>query len=209
MGRYRSFTVKPEKPSFSKRAIELWAAQLISHFGNRNERRDEASDYMEVSRRTIDAWCSASDPRVISAEMLMELAIGATLCHGSIIKADEIYDVLDGDEIIGTFKSVAHAAYIADLRGYTVVRRDGREVQMTEEQRLRSKLRKIIASGHLTLREIAQWTGGDEYAVVDKIMEIRSRVPKKLYECNLNQIDGAIKRGYDSDWPWAGVGAVA
>lgn len=209
MGRYRSFTVRPPKPSFTKRAIELWTAQLVSHFGNRNERRDEAADYMEVSRRTIDAWCSASDPRVISAELLMELAIGATLGQGSILDADQIYDVMNDDEVIGTFRDVGHAAYIADLRGYTVVRRDGREVQMTEEQRLRSKLRKIIASGHLTLREIAQWTGGDEYTVVDKIMEIRSRVPKKLYECNLHQIDGAIKRGYDSDWPWVGLGVAA
>jgi hypothetical protein len=207
MGRYRSFTVKAEKPSFTKRGIELWTAQLISHFGSRAERRDEAADYMEVSRRTIDAWCSASDPRVISAETLMELAIGATLCQGSIIDADQIYDVLDGEEIIGTFKSVAHAAYIADLRGYTVVRRDGRPVQMSEEQRHRSKLRKIIASGHLTLREIAQWTGGDEYAVVSKIMEVGNRALKKLYECNLDQIDGAIRRGYDSDWPWVGIAA--
>lgn len=207
MGRYRSFTVKAEKPSFTKRGIELWTAQLISHFGSRAERRDEAADYMEVSRRTIDAWCSASDPRVISAEMLMELAIGATLCQGSIMAGDEIYDVIEGDDVIGTFKNIGHAAYIADLRGYTVVRRDGREVQMTAEQRLRSKLRKIIASGHLTLREIAQWTGGDEYAVVDKIMEVGNRVPKKLYGCNLDQIDGAIRRGYDSDWPWVGVAA--
>jgi len=79
MGRFRSFTVRPPKPSFTKRAIEIWTTQLVNSFGDRNTRRDDAAEWLDVSRRTIDAWCSKSDPRVISAGMLMELAIGATI----------------------------------------------------------------------------------------------------------------------------------
>lgn len=209
MGRYRSFTVRPPRPSFTKRAIELWTTQLVNQFGSRKERRDEAASWMEVSTRTIDAWCSAADPRVISAESLKELAVGATMGQGAILEADQIYDVVDDGDLVDTFRDVGHAAYIADLRGYELVRRDGRKVQMTDEQQLRSRLRKIIASGHLTLHQIAQWTGGDEYAVVDNIAEVRNRVSKKIYECNVDQIDWAIKRGYDSDWPWVGLGAAA
>ncbi len=155
MGRYRSFTVWPTKPSFTKRSIELWTVQLVNHFGDRKERRDQAAGWMDVSARTIDAWCSASDPRVISAESLMELALGATIHQGSILESDQIYDVISDDEVVASFRDAGHAAYIADLRSYKVVRRDGRQLQMTEEQHVRSRLRKIIASGHLTLRQVS------------------------------------------------------
>lgn len=202
MGKYRSFTVRPPKPSFTKRAIELWTVQLISHFGDRNERRDAAADFMDVSRRTIDAWCSASDPRVISAELLIELAIGATLGQGSILAADQIYDVMNDDDLIGTFRDVGHAAYIADLRGYEIVRRDGRPVQMTEEQQLRSRLRKILASGQLTLRQMSEIVGGDDYGVVDRIMEVRTRVHKPLYDFTLDRVDLHVRRHTEGDAPW-------
>ncbi len=207
MGRYRSFTVRPPRPSFTKRAIERWAVELISHFGDRSERRGEAADWVGVSARTIDAWCSASDPRVISAELLMELAVGATISEASIMEADQIYDVVNGDEIITTLRDAGQAAYIADLRGYEVVRRDGKPVRLTEEQQVRSRLRKIIASGHLTLRQISQWVGGDEYAVVDRIMELRSRTHKTLYDFTIDRIDREIKHGYDESWDWIGAAA--
>lgn len=207
MGRFRSFTVRPPKPSFTKRGIEIWTTQLVNTFGDRNTRRDSAAAWLDVSRRTIDAWCSASDPRVISAEMLMELAVGATLKQTAIIEADMIYDVINDGEIIGTFRDVGHAAYVADLRGYQVVRRDGRPVQMTEEQQVRSRLRRIIASGHLTLSQISQWICRDEYGVVDRIVELRSRQHPTLHDFSVDRIDGALKRGYDSEWAVAGVAA--
>ncbi|TAW50585.1 hypothetical protein [Rhizobium leguminosarum] len=207
MGRYRSFTVRPPKPSFTKRAIERWTVQLISHFGDRSERRDDAANWVGVSTRTVDAWCSASDPRVISADMLMELAGGATINQASIMEADQIYDVVNDGEIITTLRDGGHAAYIADLRGYEVVRRDGKPVRMTEEQQVRSRLRKIIGSGHLTLRQISQWVGGDEYAVVDRIMEVRSRTHKNLYDFAVDRIDREIKYGYDAGWDWVGAAA--
>lgn len=176
MGRYRSFTVRPPKPTFTKRGIEIWTTQLVNTFGDRAERRDEAAEWLDVSRRTIDAWCSASDPRVISAEMLMELAVGATIHQAPVIEVDMIYDVVSYDgEIITTQRDVGLAAYVADLRGYQVVRRDGRPVQMTEEQHVRSRLRKIIASGHLTLSQLSGWLCRDDYGVVDRIVELRSR----------------------------------
>lgn len=43
MGRYRSFTVQPPKPSLTKRAMEKWTVQLIGSFGDRSKRRDEAA----------------------------------------------------------------------------------------------------------------------------------------------------------------------
>jgi len=69
--------------------------------------------------------------------MLMELAVGATINQAPIIDADMIYDVVSDGEVITTQRDVGLAAYVADLRGYEVVRRDGRPVQMTEEQRQR------------------------------------------------------------------------
>lgn len=207
MGRYRSFTVRPPRPSFTKKAIERWTVQLISSFGNRSERREAAAEWLGVSPRTIDAWCSASDPRVISAEMLMELAVGATINEAPLLAADQIYDVVSDGEIIASLRDVGHAAYIADLRGYEVIRRDGKPVRMTEEQQVRSRLRKIIASGHLTLRQISQWTGGDEYAVVDRIVEVRSRTHKTLYDFTVDRIDREIKHGYDANWDWIGAAA--
>ncbi|MGO8476280.1 hypothetical protein ACC739_30155 [Rhizobium ruizarguesonis] len=207
MGRYRSFTVRPPRPSFTKRAIERWTVQVISHFGDRSERRDDAANWVGVSTRTVDAWCSASDPRVISADMLMELAVGATINQASIMDADQIYDVVTDGEIIASLRDVGHAAYIADLRGYEVVRRDGKPVRMTEEQKVRSRLRKIIASGHLTLKQISDVTGGDEYAVVDKIVELRNRTHKTLYDFTIDRVDHQIRRGYDSEWPWIGAAA--
>ncbi len=207
MGRYRSFTVRPPKPSFTKRAIERWTVQLINSFGDRSERRAEAAEWLNVSARTIDAWCSASDPRVISAELLMELAVGATINEAPLLAADQIYDVVSDGEIINSLRDVGHAAYIADLRGYDVVRRDGKPVRMTEDQQVRSRLRKIIASGHLTLRQISQWVGGDEYAVVDRIMEVRTRTHKTLYDFTVDRIDREIKHGYDANWDWIGAAA--
>ncbi|TAX58904.1 hypothetical protein ELI02_02060 [Rhizobium leguminosarum] len=180
---------------------------MISHFGDRAERRDEAAEWVGVSARTVDAWCCASDPRVISADMLMELAVGATINQASIMEADKIYDVVNDGEIITSLRDVGHAAYIADLRGYEVVRRDGKPVRMTEEQQVRSRLRKIIASGHLTLRQISQWVGGNEYAVVDRIMEVRSRTHKNLYDFTVDRIDREIRHGYDANWDWIGAAA--
>ena len=174
--------------------------QLVNSFGHRHTRRDEAADWLDVSRRTIDAWCSASDPRVISAEMLMELAIGATINQAPILEADMIYDVVFDGEIITTQRDVGLAAYVADLRGYKVIRRDGRPVQMTEEQRQRSRLRRIIVSGHLTLSQLSEWLCRDDYGVVDRIVELRSRQHPTVHDFSIDRIDGAIRRGYDADW---------
>ncbi len=137
----------------------------------------------------------------------MELAIGATINQASIIEADQIYDVANGDEIITTLRDLGHAQYIADLRGYEVVRRDGKPVRLTEDQKVRSRLRRIIASGHLTLRQVSQWTGGDEYAVVDRIVEVRTRTHKTLYDFTVDRIDREIKHGYDESWDWIGAAA--
>ncbi|MDX0503620.1 hypothetical protein GOC80_13390 [Sinorhizobium medicae] len=137
----------------------------------------------------------------------MELAVGATINEAPLLEAGQIYDVVNDGEIIATLCDAGHAAYIADLRGYDVVRRDGKPVRLTEEQQVRSRLRKIIASGHLTLRQISQWVGGDEYAVVDRIMEVRSRTHKTLYDFTVDRIDREIKHGYDSDWHWIGAAA--
>lgn len=200
MGRYRSFTVRPPKPSFTKRAIELWTADLIKQYGNPSDRRDHAADYLHVSRRAIDAWCSASDPRVISAEMLIELAIGATLGQAAIMKADEVYDLVCGTDVLGAFKDVSHASFIADMRGYEVVRRDSRPVQMSEEQTLRSRLRKQIAAGYMTLSQLSEFIGGDDYAIVDKIVELRRRDHKRLWDFTIDKVDYMIRLGYDKDW---------
>lgn len=208
MRRNRSFTVRPPKPSFTKRGIEIWTTQLVNKFGDRNERRDNAAEWQGVSRRTIDAWCSASDPRVISAEMLMELAVGATIYQAPIIEADMIYDVVSDDgEIITTQRNIVHAAYVADLKGHQVLRRDGRPLQMTEEQHIRSRLRKIIASGHLTLSQLSSWLCRDDYGVVDRIVELRSRKYPNVHDFAIDRIDREIRHGYDESWEWVGAAA--
>ena len=208
MRRNRSFTVRPPKPTFTKRGIEIWTTQLVNQFGDRNTRRDSAAEWLGVSRRTIDAWCSKGDPRVISAEMMMELAVGATIYQAPVIEADMIYDVVSDDgEIITTQRDIGHAAYVADLRGYQVMRRDGRPVQMNEEQQVRSRLRKIIASGHLTLSQLSGWLCRDDYGVVDRIVELRSRKHPHVHDFAVDRIDREIKHGYDKSWEWVGAAA--
>ncbi|TAW15066.1 hypothetical protein ELI25_03985 [Rhizobium ruizarguesonis] len=137
----------------------------------------------------------------------MELAVGATINKAPLLETDQIYDVVNDGEIITTLRDLGHAAYIADLRGYEVGRRDGKPVRMIEEQQVRSRLRKVIASGHLTLRQISQWVGGDEYAVVDRVVELRQRTHKNLYDFLVDRIDREIKRGYDGSWHWVGAAA--
>jgi hypothetical protein len=208
MGRFKSFTVRPLKPSFTKRAIEVWTTQLVNQFGDRSTRRASAAEWLDVTRRTIDAWCSASDPRVISAEMLMELAVGATIHQAPVVGADMIYDVVTEDgEIITTQRDVGLAAYVADLKGHQVLRRDGRPLQMTEEQKVRSRLRRIIASGHLTLSQLSGWLCRDDYGVVDRIVELRSRKYPHVHDFAVDRIDREIKHGYDSGWEWVGAAA--
>lgn len=137
----------------------------------------------------------------------MELAVGATLNQSAILEADMIYDVIDNGNVHGTFRDVGLAAYVADLRGYQVIRRDGRPVKMTEEQQVRSRLRRIIASGHLTLSQLSGWLCRDDYGVVDRIVELRSRKYPHVHDFAIDRIDREIKHGYDAGWEWVGAAA--
>jgi len=133
---------------------------------------------------------------------VQELKIALTINQAPLLPSDMIYDVVCDGEIITTQRDVAHAAYIADLRGYEVVRRDGRPVKMTEEQQLRSRLRKIIASGQITLKQMSEIVGGDEYGVVDRIAELRSRTHKILHDFQLDRVDLHVRRHTIGEWPW-------
>ncbi|RVL87691.1 hypothetical protein CN140_01800 [Sinorhizobium meliloti] len=201
MRKLRSFTCGSRKADFSKRAIELQTVYYIDHLGDRGDRRDIAASVCDVTRRTVDAWCSAADPRVISADNLLALATEATARQVALLEDDKIYQVHDNDgHLIGNYRDAGYAIYVADMLRCQASRVDGRPIQLTEEQQLRSRLRRIIATGHIPLKQIAQMVGGDEYVLVDKIVELRNRKERSLFASQIGRIDTIIQRHFDDSW---------
>lgn len=154
-----------------------------------------------MSRRTIDAWCSAADPRVISAENLLTLATEATKLQTACVEEDRHYQVHDNDgQLIGYYRDAGYAAFVADMLECTATRVNGHPMQLSAEQQLRSRLRRIIATGHISLKDIAEMVGGDEYVLVDKVVELRNRKPRSLFASKVGRIDTVIQKHFDDSW---------
>lgn len=198
MRRIRTVSVAPKKPPFSKRAIEQQTQFYVSFLGDRSERRDIAAEVCDVSRRTIDAWCSSSDPRIISADNLFLLAMAAHERQKAIMDADKIYRVTGGfgnTDIIGEYRHLGIAQFVADTCGHSVFRIDDRPVQLTEQQQLRSKLRKIYMSGKIQKWELVHMFARDEYELVLTMVELRKNSDIEIRDWRIDRVEREIRMG--------------
>ncbi len=165
--------------TLTKKEIEDRTAYYVDSLGDRSGRRAIAARILGVSLRSIDAWCAPSDPRVIPADKLMQLVIEAHFRELYIVNHMKIIDIYDDcEELIGSTNRAADASFLADLHcGRSVMRpRGGRwatpEIKFLEEQLLRSRLRKIVASGSVDKRQICRTLGCDEYVLIDMQSEM-------------------------------------
>ncbi len=165
--------------TLTKKEIEERTTYYVDKLGGRSGRRAIAARILGVSLRSIDAWCAPSDPRVIPADQLHQLVIEAhfrELYVANHIKIIDIYDV--ADVLIGSTNTAAEAAFLADVHcGRMTYRpREGRwptpEIIMSEDKILRSRLRRVVASGEIDTKQISKALGCDEYVLIDMQSEL-------------------------------------
>lgn len=165
--------------TLTKKEIEERTVYYVDSLGERSGRRAIAARILGVSLRSVDAWCAPSDPRIIPADKLMQLAIEAhfrELYVANHMKVIDIYD--DCDDLIGSTNRAADATFLADVHcGRIAMRLTKRglstpEFIMSEEQILRSRLRRIVASGKIDKRPICRTLGCNEYVLIDMQSEI-------------------------------------
>ena len=168
--------------TLTKKEIEDRTAYYVDSLGERSGRRAIAARILGVSLRSVDAWCAPSDPRVIPSEKLIQLVIEAHFRELYVVNHMKIIDIYDDcEELIGSTNRAADASFLADLHcGRMVMRpREGRwatpEIKVSEEQLLRSRLRKIVASGSVDKRQICRTLGCDEYVLIDMQSELARR----------------------------------
>jgi hypothetical protein len=182
------FTLDREKNmakllTLTRKEIEERTAYYVESLGDRSGRRAVAARLLGVSLRAVDAWCAPSDPRVIPAEKLFQLVIEKHFRELYIVNHVKIIDIYDDcEELIGSANYAADASFLADVHCGRIVMRPlgGRwatpEITMSEDQLLRSRLRKIVASGKVDKRQICRTLGCDEYVLIDMQSEVgRSR----------------------------------
>ncbi|WP_276117955.1 hypothetical protein [Pararhizobium qamdonense] len=166
--------------TLSKKEIEQRTVYYVDSLGERSGRRAIAARILGVSLRSIDAWCAPSDPRVIPADKLMQLVIEAHFRELYVINYSKIIDIYDDcDDLIGSTNRAADASFLADTHCRRIAMRPRGggwatpELIMSEEQILRSRLRKIVTSGEIEKRQICRTLGCDEYALIDMQSELR------------------------------------
>lgn len=164
--------------TLTKKEIEDRTAYYVDSLGNRSGRRAIAARILGVSLRSIDAYCAPSDPRVIPADKVMQLVIEAHFRELYVANFQKIIDIYDDcDDLIGSTNRVADASFLADVHCGQIAMRPVKfgstpEIIMSEEQILRSRLRKIVASGKVEKRQICRTLGCDEYVLIDMQSEI-------------------------------------
>lgn len=165
--------------TLTKKEIEERTVYYVDSLGERSGRRAIAARILGVSLRSVDAWCAPSDPRVIPADKLFQLVIEAHFCELYVVNHSKVIDIYDDcDDLIGSTNRVADASFLADVHCGRIVMRPTKsglstpEIIMSEEQILRSRLRKIVASGKIDRRQICRTLGCDEYVLIDMQSEI-------------------------------------
>jgi len=165
--------------TLTKKEIEDRTAYYVDSLGESSGRRAIAARILGVSLRSIDAWCAPSDPRLIPADKLMQLVIEAHFRELYVVNHMKIIDIYDDcEELIGSTNHAADASFLADVHcGRIVMRPPGGgwttpEIKVLEEQLLRSRLRKIVASGKVDKRQICRTLGCDEYVLIDMQSEM-------------------------------------
>jgi hypothetical protein len=165
--------------TLTKKEIEDRTAYYVDSLGDRSGRRAIAARILGVSLRSIDAWCAPSDPRVIPADKLMQLVIEAHVRELYVVNHQKIIDIYDDcDELIGSANRAPDASFLADVHCGRIVMRPPEngwrtpEILMSDEQLLRSRLRKTVASGKIDKRQICRTLGCDEYVLIDMQSEV-------------------------------------
>lgn len=163
----------------TKKEIEDRTAYYVDSLGDRSGRRAIAARTLGVSLRSIDAWCAPSDPRVIPADKLLQLVIEAHFRELYVVNHMKIIDIYDDcEELIGSTNRAADASFLADVHCGRIVMRPlgGRwatpEIKILGEQLLRSRLRKIVASGTVDKKQICRTLRCDEYVLIDMQSEM-------------------------------------
>lgn len=162
-----------------KKEIEERTVYYVDRLGERSGRRAIAARVLGVSLRSIDAWCAPSDTRVIPADKLFQLVIEAHYRELYVVNHQKIIDIYDdNDELIGSANTAADASFLADVHCGSMARRPAKygrsipQIVMSEEQILRSRLRKIVASEKIDKRQICRTLGCDDYVLIDMQSEM-------------------------------------
>lgn len=164
--------------TLTKKEIEERTLYYVDSLGERSGRRAIAARTLGVSLRSIEAYCAPSDPRVIPADKLMQLVIEAHFRELYVVnhaKTIDIYD--DCDDLIGSTNRLSDASFLADTHCGRIVMRPAKfgstpEIIISEELKLRSRLRRIVASGKIDKRQIFRTMGCDEYVLIDMQSEL-------------------------------------
>ncbi|MBY3594177.1 hypothetical protein HJA87_30575 [Rhizobium bangladeshense] len=193
--------------TLSKEEILKRALYCIDRLTDNSGRRAVAARAVGVSLRAIESWCEPADPRSVPAASLMKLVIEAhfhELRIGTISKIIDIYD--ENDDLIGSANSAADASFLADVhRGRVVMRptkieRFSSSIVMSEEQLLRSRLRKIVASGKIDIRQICGTLGCDEYVLIDMQSEINRHQFGRMPDRTGVEILESYMRSQTEEW---------
>ncbi|MGI0524024.1 hypothetical protein [Rhizobium giardinii] len=164
--------------TLSKKEILKRAAYYIDRLADNSGKRAVAARAVGVSMRAVDSWCEPADPRSIPADKLMQLVIEAHFKELYVVNHQKVIDIYDEDsELIGSANHAAHASFLADVHhGYITMRppKYGKtpEIIMSAEQLLRSRLRRIVASGKIDIRQVCRTLGCDEYVLIDMQSEM-------------------------------------
>ena len=163
------------RQELSKKEIENLLAKVLANFGEHGSaRRDSAALYIGVSRRTLDAWCSQADPRTIPARQLWELEVEGAFRDLPVKFGEDIVDVYDeSDEHIASTTDKHRAVFIADVHNGSVQTRTGKRLELSSQLQLRSRLRRMIASGKISWSQACDALGCDQYVLICYMSEDR------------------------------------
>lgn len=165
--------------TLTKKEIEERTVYYVDSLGDRSGRRAIAARILGVSLRSIDAWCAPSDPRIIPADKLMQLVVEAHYRELYVVNHQKIIDIYGGlDELIGSTNRAPDASFLADVHGGSMAMRPTKygglipQIEMSQEQILRSRLRRIVAAGKIDREQICRTLGCDEWVLIDMQSEI-------------------------------------
>lgn len=165
--------------TLTKREIKERTEYYVDRLGGRSGRRAIGARALGVSLQYVEAWCDPSEPDVIPADKLMQLVIEAHFRELYIIDYGKIIDIYDDCEVlIGSANNAEIASFLADTHCGRIVMRPREvrwptpEIKMSDEQLLRSRLRKTVSSGSVDIRQICRTLGCDEYVLIDMQSEL-------------------------------------
>lgn len=165
--------------TLTKREIKERTEYYVDRLGDRSGRRAVGARALGVSLQYVEAWCDPTEPDVIPADKLMQLVIEAHFRELYIIDYGKIIDIYDDCEVlIGSANNAEIASFLADTHCGKIVMRPREvrwptpEIKVSDEQLLRSRLRKTVSSGSVDKRQICRTLACDEYVLIDMQSEL-------------------------------------